>query len=223
MSWGAVAIAAGSVIGGALSNKGAKDAAKAQGAAGDAAIYEQRAAREQFQQNIAPFLNAGQQALPQLNALASGDYSGFLNSPDYQFANQQGLQALDRSAAARGSLFSGGADADRIAFGQGLASQQLGTHRNYLMNLASMGQNAAVGAGTAAQNTANSIGSILQNQGQAQAAGAINSANSWGNALQGVAGAAGNYLGQRGSAYQNATASPYSANQVQVGNNSWRW
>lgn len=221
MSWGAVIAGGAAIVGGALSNKGAKDAAKASQGAGDAAILEQRAARDQFQQNIAPYLNAGQQALPQLNALAQGDYSGFLNSPDYQFANQQGLQALDRSAAARGSLFSGGADADRIAFGQGLASQQLGQHRNYLLNLAGMGQNAAVGAGTAAQQSANNIGSILQGQGQAQAAGAINSANSWGNALQGLAGVAGNYLGQRGSAYQNA--SPYTANQVQVGNNSWRW
>ena len=49
---------------------------------------------------------------------------GFLNSPQYQFLQKQGQQALDRSAAARGMGYSGAQMKAAQQFGQGLASQQ---------------------------------------------------------------------------------------------------
>lgn len=222
------------VIGGAamlgsakMQSDASNKAARAQGAAGDAAMLEQRNAREQFQQNITPYLQSGQAGLAALNALNSGDYSGFESSPDYLWAQQQGMQGLERSAAARGSLFSGGADADRMAFNQGLAAQQLGAYRNSLFNMAQMGQNAAVGAGGLGQQSANALGGIFAGQAQAQANNAANQSNAWGNALQGIAGLAGQYSTQRQSAYTTQN-SPFAnattgANAVAIGNQTRRW
>lgn len=219
----AAVIAGVATVGAAkMQSDASKDAASAQGAAGNSAIMEQRAARDQFQQNITPYLNAGQGALGGLNALNSGDYSGFQDSPDYQWALQQGGQAQDRSAAARGSLFSGGHQADLMQFGQGLAAQQLGSYRNSLFDMARLGQSSAVGAGAAGQSNANALSGILAGQGQAQADGALNQANAWGGALNGLAGLAGQY-GNRQSSYQTPYASGVlSNNNVQVGGaNAW--
>lgn len=224
----AAAITGAAVLGSAkMQSDASKKAARAQGAAGDAAIAEQQAARDQFQQNISPYLQSGQTGLAGLNALNSGDYSGFESSPDYLWAQQQGMQGLERSAAARGSLFNGGTDADRMAFNQGLASQQLGTYRNSLFNMAQMGQNAAVGAGGMGQQSANAIGNIFAGQAQAQANNSINQSNAWGNALQGLAGVAGQYAGQRQSSYQQPqtafSSNVLGANTVQVGNQTRGW
>ncbi|AVU02511.1 hypothetical protein ACQR5V_21355 [Xanthomonas oryzae pv. oryzicola] len=136
MSWGMVAGAAVSVVGGIIANKNNKKAnGQAQGAA-DANYYANT-------QNMQPYLNAGTGALNQLSQLNSGNYSSFQESPDYQFTLQQGLQGLDRSAAARGSLYSGGQQADIMQYGQGLASQQYNNYYNKLASLAGQGQSAA--------------------------------------------------------------------------------
>jgi hypothetical protein len=50
----------------------------------------------------------------------------FRAAPGYRFAMDQGLQALARKHAAAGTLKSGNADADAIAFAQGLAQQSYG-------------------------------------------------------------------------------------------------
>jgi hypothetical protein len=47
----------------------------------------------------------------------------FRTDPGYQFQMDQGLQAIDRSNAARGGFQSGGAGLDEMRFSQGLADQ----------------------------------------------------------------------------------------------------
>ncbi|MGX9958522.1 hypothetical protein ACW0US_07050 [Xanthomonas euvesicatoria] len=136
MSWGAVAGAAVSVVGGVIANNKNKKANGQAQSAADANYYANT-------QNMQPYLNAGTGALNQLAQLNSGNYSSFQESPDYQFTLQQGLQGLDRSAAARGSLYSGGQQADIMQYGQGLASQQYNNYYNKLASLAGMGQSAA--------------------------------------------------------------------------------
>ena len=39
-----------------------------------------------MQANQQPYMQAGTQALGGLSQLANGDYSGFMNSPDYLYA-----------------------------------------------------------------------------------------------------------------------------------------
>jgi hypothetical protein len=112
---------------------------------------------------------------------ASGapNYSAFFNSPDYQFALQQGGLAVDRSAAARGLLTSGGTLKDLTSFGQGLASQQYGNYFNRLMSVAQLGSGAAGGSASASAAFGNAGAQSLNTLGAAQASGAVGVANSF--------------------------------------------
>lgn len=195
MSWAAVAGTAVSVVGGVTSSNNAKKGANAQAAAAEAAARESGRQYDQTRQDMMPWLNAGTNALAQMQQLNSGDFSSFQESPDYQFAFDQGLQALDRSAAARGSLYSGGADADRIAYGQGMASQQYGNYYNRLAGLAGMGQQTSVQMGQfGAQNAANQ-GQYAMDAANARASAYGQQANAWNNALAGIGGAVGYGIG----------------------------
>ena len=147
----------------------AKGAANAQKQAADAATEEQRRQFDLTRADQQPFLQAGQKAVGQMQALNSGDFSSFKQSPDFQFAFDQGLQGLDRSAAARGSLFSGGHSADVMQFGQGLASQNYNNFYNRLAGLSGTGQTSATSLGGLGANMANNIGNNLINAGNARA------------------------------------------------------
>jgi hypothetical protein len=104
-------------------------------------------------------------------------------TPGYQFRMDQGLDALDASAAARGGLYSGAAMQDALKFGQDYASNEFGNVFNMLGGLSTTGMNAAGMNASAAQNTANGVSNALAGIGNAQAAGAIGGANAWSNAL----------------------------------------
>ncbi|WP_447906921.1 hypothetical protein [Stenotrophomonas geniculata] len=221
------AITAAAVVGAGMAysanRQGAaqKKAGRAQASAAQQTLDTQQGIYDQSRQEAMPYLEAGNNALTGLNALASGDYSGFQNSPDYQFALQQGLQGVDRSAAARGALYSGGQLADLNNYAQGMASQQLGAYRNSLMGLASMGQNQSQYLGQLGQNYVNQFANAMGLKGQANAqiasAGPMTQAG-YGNALAaaastyaGAAGGGGNALSgwQPSSAWgQSVTVSP---------------
>ncbi|MFC4728799.1 hypothetical protein [Coralloluteibacterium thermophilus] len=182
--------------------KSAQGAANAQVGASNAAIAEQQRQFDLARQDQMPWLQAGQTALSSLERLNSGDYSGFENSPDYLYAQDRGLAALDRSAAARGSLYAGGTDADRISFASGLATQNLNNYRNSLNSMAGLGQTTASNLGSLGQSAANNVSNALINAGNARASSyqAAGQANQ--NAASGLAGLAGWGIGQ----YQKGNA-----------------
>lgn len=182
MSWVAVGAAAVTVVGGAINQR---NAAKAQKSGNDAAIAEQARQYDQTREDQLPWLQAGGSALTQMQRLNAGDYSSFQASPDYQFAMQQGIQGLDRSAARNGNLFSGGHSADLMKFGQGLASQNYNTYYNRLAGLAGVGQTAANNIGQFGQNAATNIGNLQVANGQARAS----TYDAYGQGLAGLAGA----------------------------------
>lgn len=170
----------GAVYGANQSANAAEDAANQQTGMSQAAIdlyrqmYEEGVARQD------PWLQAGQQALNPLLATygigtpdGEADYSAFFNSPDYQANLEQGMRGLDRSAAARGSLYSGGTDADRMAFGQNLAAQQLGAYRSGLAGIAGVGQNTATNLAGQGSQFAGNAAQQYGNIGQAQAYGTL--------------------------------------------------
>jgi hypothetical protein len=138
--------------------KAAKRGANAIQAGADAATEEQRRQYNQSRTDMMPWLDFGRENLGRMNQLLSGDYSGFMTSPDYLAARDMGLQGLDRGAASRGALFSGGADADRIKFAGDLASQNLSNWWNRLAGGAGAGQTAASNLGSMGANAANQIG-----------------------------------------------------------------
>lgn len=221
----AAAVTAAAAVGSAAMQNRAANKATAAGkrAARDAnALQAQQ--YEQARSDIQPYQQAGTNALAGLNALAAGDYSGFQSSPDYQWAMQQGLQGVDRSAAARGGLYSGGNLADLTSFSQGLASQQLGSYRNSLMGLANLGASSSSALAGIGQNYAGAYGQNANAAGAAQASNALSQGNNWSQALSGIAGLANGYI------QQNAVGRQSSFNpgaNTQFGNNlagfaNWR-
>jgi hypothetical protein len=115
----------------------------------------------------------------------------------------EGQKALERSAAARGGLISGGALKAATRYGQDMGSQEYQNAFNRyqtsrtnqlqpLGNLMSMGQSAASNQGTAAGNYGTNAGQAYMAAGQATAAGQLGAANSLASGLQGTV-----------SAYQN--------------------
>jgi hypothetical protein len=136
--------------------------------------------------------------------LANGQFD--TNNPQYKFLQKQGLQALDRSAAARGMGYSGAQMKALNEYGQGLASQQYDKEYNranneftdYYNRLASLsqgGQQAAQSLGgmgsNYSSNAANTLGSLssqLQNNlGQganARASGYMGRASAINNGIQ---------------------------------------
>lgn len=193
----AVAVSAASSIAGGLASSGAAGEAGAQGmaAAGRAsdtqlAMYNNAVG---FQK---PYYDVGTAALTQLGQLygiggdAAAARAQFTQSPDYQFALDQGTKALDRSAASKGMILSGGQVAASQRFGQGLATQQFGNYWNRLAQLAGFGQHAADVDSTGAISTGTGQAQSILAGGQAQMAGTVGSAN----ALSGGFQSAGNQL-----------------------------
>lgn len=184
MSWALVAGAAITVVGGAISSRNANKGVDAQTNASLAATEEQRRQYDQTRTDMMPWLDAGTGALTQQQAFLDGDWSGFQNSPDYKWAVDQGFKGLDRGAAAGGNLWGGGADADRIGLGQGLATQYANNYYQKLAGLSGTGQSTAGQLGQFGANTANQIGQNYNNAGQARASGYAAQSNIWNNALQ---------------------------------------
>lgn len=158
-----------------------------------------------YQKNIAqlqPYLQLGQQGTQELSQqLAPGggltqsyapftapNPQGVANTPEYQFAAQQGGRAIENSAAARGTDLSGGTLKDLNTFGQGLASNQYqnafqnalqsyntnfntfntgGTNLyNRLMGITNTGEQGAGAAVTSGNETAQSTSQNYMNLGQ---------------------------------------------------------
>ncbi|MGX7706312.1 hypothetical protein [Methylobacterium sp. Gmos1] len=121
--------------------------------------------------------------------------SAFQASPGYQYALDQALGAVQRSAAARGGLAGGNATADILNTANGLASQGYQQYVNNLGNAASSYGTALAGQGqglaaqaNASQNLGTQLGSLGQTYGQNQANVYGTAANQQVQFGQGVAG-----------------------------------
>lgn len=135
----AVAIGAGSLLGGVFGQKAADTQADA---ARDAARMQQQQ-YQQSRQDMMPWMRAGGRALGQLEGRMGDLTSGFAVSPEdyyrqasqkfafdpasdpsYQWRLKQGQEAVEKSAAARGGFFSGQTGKELAGYGQGMASQE---------------------------------------------------------------------------------------------------
>ncbi len=117
--------------------------------------------------------------------------------PSYDWRFRQGQQAIERSAAARGTLLTGDTAKALTDYGQGAASQEFGNIFNRNFSLAGLGLNAqeaaingangVASAGSSYGNTATQQGAAqagsLADIGNANAAGSIANANLIGGAL----------------------------------------
>lgn len=186
---GGAATGIGGIASGILGSNAAESAAQTQAQSAANALGFQQQVYGNAQGYLNPFVTTGQGANSSLASLFGlngqpANYSSFYNSPNYQFALQQGQNATQNLAAKTGTLQSGAGLQSLENFGQGLASQQYGNYVNQLMGLSGQGVQAGSALAGTGSNMANTIGNTTMAQGQAQAAGTVGSANAWNSAIQ---------------------------------------
>jgi hypothetical protein len=216
MSAIATAIVASSVIGGISANKAA-------GAQSDAAKYSadlQYKTRNEDVERQKPFYEAGVNALPELveaSKYTPFNYNLYQDDPGVGFRMKTGLDALERTAAARGGLVSGNQLQGAVKYGQEFGSQEYNNAFNRyqlerqarlgpLQSLTGMGQTTANTLGTSGQNFATNVGNDMQAGANARASGYIGGANA-------VSGGIGQYLNytnaQNNANFQNQLLNRY--------------
>jgi len=229
------------VVGGTIGAYGANKAADTQaGAARDAANIQAQSAREAQtlqrqmfdiqREGQEPFRQAGltgQNRLLELlglggNAGAAGygrygrDFgmSDFQADPGYAFRLGEGQKALERSAAARGGLISGGALKAATRYGQDMGSQEYqNAYNRYqtnrsnqlqpLGNLMAMGQSAASNQGSAAGNYGNAGANLITGAGNAAAGGITGAGNAQAAGYMGMGNTLAGTINTGVSGYQN--------------------
>jgi hypothetical protein len=99
----------------------------------------------------------------------------------------EGVEARDRSAAARGMALSGAQQKALTEYGQGLADQTYGQQLNRLASLAGTGQTATTNVASMGQNYAAGAGQNLMGAAQARGSSYLTGANQAGNAMNSLA------------------------------------
>jgi len=207
MSSVAAAIGAAAVVGAVATTVASNKQAGAIKSAANSSIAEQNAEYNQTRQDQAPWRTTGASALDQVAKLygldtvdANGnvvkgsgkaDFSSFMTAPDYTFAQQQGQDAINRSAAARGGLLSGAAVKAGETYASGLASQNFQNYVGNLEGVAGAGQTATNATQAAGTNMANQNSASLMAAGNARASAYGSIGSSISNTANGLA---NNYL-----------------------------
>ena len=200
MPWMALAIGGSALLGASAS----KSAANTQAAATDRAGELQKQMFEEQNRLQEPFRQGGMAAQNKLltyfglpGGTEGGDFgrysrdfgmSDFTTDPGYGFRLAEGQKALDRQAAARGGLISGGALKAAQRYGQEMGSQEFTNAFNRyqtnranqlqpLQSLMGAGQTATNTMGTAAANYGSNAGNLMTSGGAARASGYVGGAN----------------------------------------------
>ena len=202
-----------SLVSGLLGARATKQAADAQAAAQRDAMGAQQAMFERQVQLQEPFRQAGLTAQnrlmtllglgPDTTAAEYGmaarpfDMQAFEQDPGYAFRMQEGMRALERSAAARGGMLSGNALRGITRFGQDLASQEYQNafnrfqverqaRLNPLQSLMGGGQTAANVLTGAAGGYGQQMGEGMTSLGNIRASQYMGRANALASGLQGL-------------------------------------
>lgn len=186
--WGAIIggglSLAGSLFGSDRSSDSVESAARQQAALTREGLDLQREMFETQREDMLPWREVGEQALQRLQqGVAEGRYDpsnfNFEADPGYQFRLQEGTNALNASASARGRLLSGEQLKALQRYGQGMASQEYGNafnrnmatqqqNYNQLAGLSGTGQTAASQMAGYSGQMAGNIGNAFSQMGQAQ-------------------------------------------------------
>lgn len=202
----------GSVIGGNASKKAAQQQQQATQAGIDAN-------ERMFERNVQlnePWRQGGIGALSQLTTgiNPNGEFNQKFqfdpnSDPSYQFRLNQGLDAINSNAAARGLLQSGGTLKALSNYGQQAASQEYGnaynrwnndvTNRfNRLSSIAGLGQTATRDVSQLGTNSTNASNELRNQGSNAAASGIIGQANAWNSGLSQLGNQLGNWWQNKG-------------------------
>lgn len=207
MTWGFVAGAAITVVGGAINanqqKKAAKGAQNAQTEAADRGIEEQQRQFDAMQKLLSPYVQGGEQAMgAQRDILGlSGQpaqksaVDAIQNSAQFGALAKQGENAILQNAAATGGLRGGNTQGALAQFRPQLLNSLIDQQYSRLGGLTQLGQASAAGVGAAGMQSGDAITALLQQSGAAQAGGAL--AKGAANAQFGntVVGALGQFVG----------------------------
>jgi hypothetical protein len=254
MTWVATAVIGGTAVGLYSANKAAGTQATATERASEVQkqTVDQQIAlqREMFNKQMElqqPYQQAGVNALNKLQGMADYTMFGpeqFTKDPGYGFRLAEGQKALDRQAAARGGLISGGALKAAQRYGQDMGSQEYSNAFNRYQlersaklgpyqSLAGVGQTAAntmgANAGQFGSNVGNTLGTYGTNVGNLMTSGGAARASGYVGGANALTSGLNQYLnynqGQNmlsmfqggGGANANAAINPYFANTPGVG------
>jgi len=235
-------IAAVGALGSAvIGSSAAQSAANTQASAARNAAQVQMTMFNKTQENLAPWISGGGDALRALMTLTGSGAGGnpltapltkpfaptmeqLMATPGYQFTLNQGLQATQNAFAAQGLGTSGAAMKGAIGYAEGLASttyqQQFQNYwsqnqniYNMLSGISTTGANAGANLGSTSQAVGANIGNNLTSAGAAQAAGIVGSAN----ALSGGLGA----LGNLGAMYATGMFRPSTPSPGYIDQGTW--
>ena len=187
MTWVGTAVVGSTLVGAYSANRAAQTQA---GAMDRSADLQYR----QYQEDVArqkPFYDVGVNALPEL--VEASKYQPFTMDkfqadPGYAFRLSEGTKALERSAAARGGLLSGGTGKALTRFGQEMGSQEYTNAFNRyqaertarlqpLQAMTGMGQSTAQQIGQQGQQMASNVGNAIGSSAAARASGYVGAAN----------------------------------------------
>jgi len=203
-----LALLGSSLLSAGVQSSAARRGAAAQTASAQAGIEEQRRQFEAVRELLAPFVTGGTTAFGQQMALtgaAGADaqraaIQAIEQGPEFAALAQQGESAILQNAAATGGLRGGNVQGALAQFRPQILSGLIEQKYSRLGGLASAGQNAAAGVGTAGMQTGQNISSLLAQQGAARAGSALASGQAFGDLL----GSAGMAIG-RGMAFEGFT------------------
>ncbi len=218
MSAVATAIVGGAVVGAYAAHSSASTQAGAMESASQTQALSTaeslKLQKQMFDKQVAlnqPWQKAGLKALDVYakNPAFNFSYNQFTADPSYKFRMEQGVNALDMSAASRGKLLSGAQDKALTGYAQGLGSeeyanaynralQNYNTEQNRQLNIANIGRGAAGQTQQAMQQYSTGAANALTAQGNALAQGQIGAANAYAQGTQGIASSInqgiGNYM-----------------------------
>lgn len=119
---------------------------------------------------LKPYQDAAQPALTKLSEMGKSGYKFSSSDPSYQWRMEQGQKALERSAAARGNLMSGGHLKSLANYSQGLASTEYQNEYNRQMQLANLGAKTASQQAGYSSNLGGQASQAAIDRGEANAA-----------------------------------------------------
>jgi hypothetical protein len=185
MSWVAVAVVGGAVVGGYMTSQASQGAANTQAAAADRATATQYDIYQQQRKDYEPWKDAGVKAL---NTLQDPSFGKNLEmEPGYAFRMSEGMKAINNAAAARGMGNSGATMKALTRFGQDYGSNEYGKAYDRAFGrattLAGFGNQANTNTANAGANYAQQAGQNLMGAANAQSASQIATANAYGNAI----------------------------------------
>lgn len=205
----AAAVVGSAVVGGVMSSKAQKSAAKtaanAQIDASEMGVEEQRRQFDALQALLKPYSDAGlggltgQQDLLGINGTTAQQtaINNINNSSEMQTYLQQGENAILQNASATGGLRGGNTQAALAQFRPQLLNQLINQRYQNLAGMTSLGQNAAAGTGNAGMQTASNVSNLYQQTGAAQAGAALAQGQASANMWNGVTGAIGQVAGMK--------------------------